>query len=194
MSRNEKRIIHPLIHPFGESNPFLYKILKKIIDYICMLGRATIGFSPTAQVNKNLVPILLRNSPSLRKDLDPLFGGFKNRIASALPTNSNSMVLSPTRLPRSSPLSYMQALPSGWDDLHLTEKWAQKTGSGTCLIYMESCSEVTRKNEMNKCKRQSALLRPSRHFSFNDFKFEYSRPLVLLKNAARSQQKKGIVR
>ena len=55
------------------------------------------------------------------------------------------MVLSPTRLPRSSPLSYMQALPSGWDDLHLTEKWAQKTGSGTCLIYMESCSEVTRK-------------------------------------------------
>ena len=26
------------------------------------------------------------------------------------------------------------------------------------------CSEVTRKNEMNKCKRQSALLRPSRHF------------------------------
>ena len=56
------------------------------------------------------------------------------------------------------------------------------------------CSEVTRKNEMNKCKRQSALLRPSRHFSFNDFKFEYSRPLVLPKNAARSQQKKGIVR
>ena len=104
------------------------------------------------------------------------------------------MVLSPTRLPRSNPLSYMQALPSGWDDLHLTEKWAQETGSGTCLIYMESCSEVTRKNEMNKCKRQSAFLRPSRHFSFNDFKFEYSRPLVLPKNAARSQQKKGIVR
>ena len=102
------------------------------------------------------------------------------------------MVLSPTRLPRSSPLSYMQALPSGWDDLHLTEKWAQKTGSGTCLIYMESCSEVTRKNEMNKCKRQSAFLRPSRHFSFNDFKFEYSRPLVLPKNAARSQQKKKL--
>ena len=74
------------------------------------------------------------------------------------------MVLSPTRLPRSNPLSYMQALPSGWDGLHLTEKWAQETGNGTCLIYMESCSEVTRKNEMNKCKRQSALLRPSRHF------------------------------
>jgi hypothetical protein len=88
----------------------------------------------------------------------------------------------------------MQALPSGWDGLHLTEKWAQETGNGTCLIYMESCSEVTRKNEMNKCKRQSAFLRPSRHFSFNDFKFEYSRPLVLAKNAARSQQKKGIVR
>ena len=104
------------------------------------------------------------------------------------------MVLSPTRLPRSNPLSYMQALPSGWDELHLTEKWAQETGNGTCLIYMESCSEVTRKNEMNKCKRQSAFLRPSRHFSFNDFKFEYSRPLVLPKNAARSQQKKGIVR
>ena len=56
------------------------------------------------------------------------------------------------------------------------------------------CSEVTRKNGMNKCKRQSAFWRPSRHFSFNDFKFEYSRPLVLPKNAARSQQKKGIVR
>ena len=34
---------------------------------------------------QNLVPILLRNSPSLRKDLDPLFEGFKNRMASALP-------------------------------------------------------------------------------------------------------------
>ena len=141
---------------------------------------------------QNLVPILLRNSPSLRKDLDPLFEGKKIEWPALSPQNSDSMVLSPTRLPWSSPLSYMQALPSGWDDLHLTEKWAQETGSGTCLIYMESCSEVTRKNEMNKCKRQSAFLRPSRHFSFNDFKFEYSRPLVLPKNAARSQQKKEL--
>ena len=37
---------------------------------------------PTKQ---NLVLVLLRNLPSLRKDLDPLFEGFKNRIASAPP-------------------------------------------------------------------------------------------------------------
>ena len=44
---------------------------------------------------QNLVPILLRNSPSLRKDLDPLFEGFKNRMASALPANLDSVYFRP---------------------------------------------------------------------------------------------------
>ena len=159
-----------------------------------MLGRTTIGFSPTAQLNKTWFSYYCEICPPSEKIWTHCSKDLKIELPALLPQNSDSMVLSPTRLPRSSPLSYMQALPSGWDELHLTEKWAQETGNGTCLIYMESCSEVTRKNEMNKCKRQSAFLRPSRHFSFNDFKFEYSRPLVLPKNAARSQQKKGIVR
>ena len=109
----------------------------------------TIGFLPTPPNNK-LGSHTVTNFALPQKMFGPMVQGIKIKLPALLPRkNSDSMILSPTRLPRSNPLSYMRALPSGWDNLHLTEKWAQETGSGTCLIYMESCNEVTRKNETN---------------------------------------------
>ena len=85
-----------------------------------------------------------------QKIFEPTVQGIKIKLPALFPRkNSDSMILSPARLLQSNPLSSVRALPSGWDGPHLTEKWAQETGSGTCLIYMESCNEVTRKNEMN---------------------------------------------
>ena len=149
-SQNGKRVSHPPPNsPLRGFNPFFVQNSQKIIDWICMLGRVTIGFFAHGPDNK-LDSHTITKFALPQKIFGPIVQRIKKVELPALsPQNSDSMVLSPTRLPRSNPLSYMRALPSGWDNPHLTEKWAQETGSGTCLIYMESCNEVTRKNEMN---------------------------------------------
>ena len=125
---------------------------------------------------------------------ESMIQGFKTKFSSALPTKFFGLHDTFLLVSFNRAHSYVWAFPSGWGRPHLTKEWAQEAGSGTCLIYMESCNEVTRKNEMNKCKDKAPLYALVGIFLLTILKFEYSRPLVLPKNAARSQQKKGIVR
>ena len=76
-------------------------------------------------------------------------------------------------------------------------KRAQKTGSGTCTICVESCNKVTPKCNRVTLKEQSELT--NNQAPFGDLstlpltafiEFEYSRPPVWPKNAAQSQRKK----
>ena len=76
-------------------------------------------------------------------------------------------------------------------------KRAQKTGSGTCTIYAESCNKVTLKCNRVTSKEQSELTSSWAPFGelstlplTTFIEFEYSRPPVWPKNAAHSQREK----
>ena len=103
--------------------------------------------------------------------------------------NLDSTILSRFRLRQLNPPPLRAATPFWVGEPAFRWGGAQKTGSGSCLIYMESCNEVTQKRNQSM-QGQSAFLRHCRRFFFNDFKIWIFPPPRSAKRTPRDLSKK----
>ena len=181
---------------------FLFKVCMPL--YLCPAKNwyymytvvRPLEFAFTARII-SLVPRAISELCPPSKNFSTPCAKFKNEVLRTLPQKAglHGVVPVPTFCNQTRSLLVGLSLLGGSPTFD--GKRAQKTGSGTCTIYVESCNKVTPKSNRVTLKEQSELTKTKhilalcRHFLQKAFiEFKYSRPSIWPKNAARSQQKK----
>ena len=150
------------------------------------------AFLPTARMMNSIFTTVTKFALP-QKIFEPTVQKIKVEVPALFPRkNSDSSIFPHDPFLRLNPPYSPWILPSGWDDPHLTRKWAQEAGSGTCPIYMKSCNKVTQKRNKLTQRQSPFLCLCRRFFRLSILNLNVPALPFWQKNAARSQQKKEL--
>ena len=108
--------------------------------------------------------MLSPNYALLQKTFQPLARNLKMKFCALCRRRRDSTESCPYLLSASQTRSLLVGLSLLGGSPTFDGKRAQKTGSGTCTIYVESCNKVTPKNNRVTLKEQSELTKNQTHF------------------------------